>query len=312
MKPSNFIATHLISDEEFLYECRKHWMSLLPAFLTALAALILLFNVSSLTSLIPEAAPERSLIVRSAGWAVRIVALFLLYRAAKDLLVFFSTELGFTDRRLIGKVGFLRIRSLLTPLDKINHISATNGILGRFLRFGNVLVHTSSGQITYEQIAGHLDFINALMEQIAVWHQESPPGQGRRHAAGAGGGSAGPDTAPVRARPATADSGPRIPRAGWGGAEDASPALRDAPPGGRAADGPEARDSLSHGAHAAPRSPEPGPDTAGDGRGSPKSLIAICPNCQTPYSYQPMHAGRSSRCRKCGAPITAPPLSAQA
>ncbi|MDR3153934.1 MAG: PH domain-containing protein [Deltaproteobacteria bacterium] len=309
MKP--YILSHLNNGEELLYQCRKHWLSLLPAFLLTLAALVLLMNASNIASLVPEYPAA----MKAVKYFAAVFALALLYRAAKDYIVFFSTELAFTDRRLIGKVGFFRVRTLLTPLDKINHISATNGFLGRFLNFGNVLVHTSSGQITYEQIVGHLDFINALMDRIAVWHQEggaAAQGNGRRPTS---------PHAPFREQAGAqaqyhreAALGP--PRLARAETADERPVPRMAPPAETSPRAPMGAASKEPGAPS--RFPDP-PGTAGapfapDQTRIPagKLLQSACPFCQTTYSYQPSHAGMNSKCRKCGNTITFPLQGGQA
>lgn len=278
-------------------------MSLLPALLWFLAALVLLFNMSRLSAPFSE----YPIAVKLAELAVLVIGLAFFYKAAKDVLIFLTTELGFTDRRLIGKVGILRMRTLLTPLDKINHISATNGVLGRFLGFGNVLVHTSSGQITYEQIVNHTDFITSLMEQIAAWHQDAAVGH---PVARPETGVARPDPGVARREPAAAN-----PASGQG--RDAWTPLASAPV--PSAPGPAA----------APPDPEkdlrvppvqPGPSLAGkpkDPAGKPKEpagkgMVGHCPNCQAPYSYSPSHVGRTTTCRKCGTTLTIATKSATA
>ncbi|MDR2436636.1 MAG: PH domain-containing protein, partial [Endomicrobium sp.] len=118
-------------------EAKKHWLSLLPAFCYTLAAIILFFNMSNLASLFYYP-PLASTIVKV--W-IFLVVIFIAYRAACDYLIFFTSELCFTDQRLIGKTGILRVRTLLTPLNKINHIASSTGILGTFFHYGNIQVH---------------------------------------------------------------------------------------------------------------------------------------------------------------------------
>jgi membrane protein YdbS with pleckstrin-like domain/DNA-directed RNA polymerase subunit RPC12/RpoP len=309
----SYIADQLNSNEELLFQCRKHWMSLLPAFISALAALVLLANTSNFSGLVSE----YPVAVKSVEITVYVIALVLFWRTAKDVLIFLTTELAFTDRRLIGKVGIIRTRSLLTPLDKINHISALNGIFGRFLGFGNVLVHTSSGQITYEQIVNHSEFIKALMDQIAVWHQESQGGHGPASGPAASGvASVQPDDRePQPPRP------PAPPRRE--AAHAASPQVQptDSPPVQRSGVAPppvlrsprtESPESVGTPAKAPapPSAPTvqagPASEAGGDGGFTSPMLIAKCSNCQAPFSYQTSQAGKSFKCSKCGAPVIVP------
>lgn len=314
----SYIEDQLNSNEELLYVCRKHWMSLLPALIAALAAVVLLFNTSRLSALVSE----YPVAVRVVELTVYIIALVLFWRTAKDVLIFLTTELAFTDRRLIGKVGIIRTRSLLTPLDKINHISATNGLFGRFLGFGNVLVHTSSGQITYEQIVNHAVFIKALMDQIAVWHQESAVGRepGPRPAPV-------PETSPVpdagvpqssrsarRQEPAAASPPPPAAAPSQVPPRAPAPALAKdprTPPAPSPVPAPASAPRPQTAPASAPSVPGPAPPSAAGEEADPSepTLIGRCVSCQAQFSYQPSSAGKSFRCYKCGAPLTVPSKS---
>jgi membrane protein YdbS with pleckstrin-like domain len=147
-----------------------HWLSLIPAFFYIFMAFVLLMNLGNVAPYLPD----YPVVAQTAKIILLLLATLLLARAARDVLIFLTTELGFTDKLLLGKVGLWRVRTVLTPLNKINHVSTTIGFLGRFLGYGNVIIHSSSGQITYEQIASNLQFIAALMERI----ETAPGGQG--------------------------------------------------------------------------------------------------------------------------------------
>jgi membrane protein YdbS with pleckstrin-like domain len=317
----SYITSQLNTNEELLYVCRRHWMSLLPALLSVVCALALLLNSSKFTGLVDQYPAA----VSAVKVTVYLIAFVLFYRAAKDALIFLTTELGFTDRRLIGKVGSVRMRSLLTPLDKINHISATNGVFGRFLGFGNVLVHTSSGQITYEQIVNHSGFINALMDQIAVWHHEAGLGQ----ASGRGHGD-GPEANSPRQLPTPSPRDARVQAYAQAPVPAPVPpvAAPEPPPSSRPARAEAAGDLRAPGAgppdrdqnapvvsQAAAAALLPAPPAAPAAPQNPlapeadpaaTSLIGRCQNCQAPYSYTPAQAGRTSKCRNCGAPVIVP------
>ncbi len=55
-----------------------------------------------------------------------------------------SWEMGFTDRRLIKKVGFIRERSIDIPLNKINNVILRTGLFGRMMNIGRLHILTSS------------------------------------------------------------------------------------------------------------------------------------------------------------------------
>lgn len=49
-----------------------------------------------------------------------------------------TSELAITDRRLIGKVGFISRRTFDFPLDTVSSVQIDQGILGRIFNFGKL------------------------------------------------------------------------------------------------------------------------------------------------------------------------------
>lgn len=44
-----------------------------------------------------------------------------------------TTKLGFTNKRVVGKVGFIKKQSLDAPLNKINNVGVSQGLLVKYL-----------------------------------------------------------------------------------------------------------------------------------------------------------------------------------
>ncbi|MDR2351620.1 MAG: PH domain-containing protein [Deltaproteobacteria bacterium] len=158
----SYISLHLNSNEELLREARMHIFALLPALVWMIMVLIFLTKMTIFDTRFPDYQAE----LKAVKIFILLLAAYFFYLGAKDIIIYFSTELGFTDKRLLGKVGLFKIRSIVTPLNKINHISISQGFFGRIFGYGNILIFTSSGQITYQNIAHNLEFINSLTEQI--------------------------------------------------------------------------------------------------------------------------------------------------
>lgn len=79
-----------------------------------------------------------------------------------------STDLGVTNKRVIGKWGFISRRTIEQRLDKIEGVQVHQGILGRILNYGTIIVTGTGGSGTpIPNIANPLEFraaVNAAMD----------------------------------------------------------------------------------------------------------------------------------------------------
>ncbi|MDR2405709.1 MAG: PH domain-containing protein [Deltaproteobacteria bacterium] len=164
----SYVISHLNNNEALILEAKKHWFSLFPAVLQLFLAFVVMGLTGSIVSLF-GAIPMAPKIVRI---FLFILSFILVYSAFQNYFVYFSTELGFTDKRLIGKVGLFRVRTLLTPLNKINNVSGFSGFFGRLFKYGSVQIFSSSGQFVYEYVVNHDEFIVALLEQMDIYERD--------------------------------------------------------------------------------------------------------------------------------------------
>jgi uncharacterized membrane protein YdbT with pleckstrin-like domain len=246
---------------------KKHWFSLFPAVLQLLCALVVIFLSGHIVSLFGaiHAAPK---VIRI---FVFILAYILVYSAFQNYFIYFSTELGFTDKRLIGKVGLFRVRSLLTPLNKINNISGFSGFFGRIFKYGSIQVFSSSGQFVYDYVVNHDEFMIALLEQIDIYERDVLNHDPKSHA---------------RAAKAPSKESPELAKA-----EDKkildfernASLLGKAKGHSKKKDEPPQKDS---------KLKEENPP-------SEKTSISHCPFCKAPYTVTPEMDGRLSQCTKC-------------
>lgn len=79
-----------------------------------------------------------------------------------------STDLGVTNKRVIGKWGFISRRTIEQRLDKIEGVQVHQGIVGRILDYGTIIVTGTGGSGTpIPNIAQPLEFraaVNAAMD----------------------------------------------------------------------------------------------------------------------------------------------------
>lgn len=146
-----YVEKTMAVNEQMIYESKQHWVILLP------------FGIISLILVIAGLASIESMI----GMVV-IVPLIML----KPLINYFCTELGFSNHRLIGKLGLINTKTLDAPLNKINNISVSSGLLGKIFGYGTVHITTSSGAYAYKHVAKPEKFKLGLMAQVDKFDEE--------------------------------------------------------------------------------------------------------------------------------------------
>lgn len=80
---------------------------------------------------------------------------------------YITSEFAVTDKRVLGKVGFIERESDETLLSKIEAIAVDQGVLGRVLGFGTVTITGTGGtQEVFSGIAEPLEFRRQIQSQI--------------------------------------------------------------------------------------------------------------------------------------------------
>jgi uncharacterized membrane protein YdbT with pleckstrin-like domain len=79
---------------------------------------------------------------------------------------FATSEFAVTNKRVIIKVGILRRRTLELQLSKVEAVAVDQGILGRMLGYGNIVVTGTGGsKEPFKTIRGPLEFRRAVQTQ---------------------------------------------------------------------------------------------------------------------------------------------------
>lgn len=100
-------------------------------------------------------------------WVVLIVLLLELLILVWPFVARRSTELVITDKRLIAKYGVISVQSIEIRFDKIESVRVTQGLSGRLLNFGDIVVTgTGSTFDPIRNIANALQFRAALNQAM--------------------------------------------------------------------------------------------------------------------------------------------------
>ena len=149
----SYIENNLMEDESMVHLTRLHPIVLLTP------AMAVSFLAGTLT------------IVRDIQLVNLVVVCFLvvaLYRLLDRVLFYVTSEFGVTSKRVLGKTGFVRRRSLDIVLAKVEAIRLSQSILGRILNYGDLEVTGTGGtEEVLRFIPDPLLFRKSVQEQLA-------------------------------------------------------------------------------------------------------------------------------------------------
>jgi uncharacterized membrane protein YdbT with pleckstrin-like domain len=179
----SYLDDHLLTGEQIVYRARMHWI----IFGVAITVVVLGIALGILLEVIDNG-------YWYVGAAVAGIGLLL---AIGPAIRYISSEFAVTDKRVLGKVGFIERESDETLLSKVEAIGVDQGIMGRLLGFGTVTITGTGGtQEVFRTISQPLEFRRQIQTQVVALEE-------RR-------GVAGSAPAPA-ARPPEPD-GPRVER----------------------------------------------------------------------------------------------------
>ena len=149
----SYVHQHVMDDEEVVYQTHVHWIVFIPWFAVTIGILSILFFV-----------PNNEMIVL----IVRSIAGLFFMKATANLLLYWTSEYGVTSKRVLGKTGLIRIRSLDILLLKVEAIRLNQGLLGRILNFGDLIVTGTGGtmEVLYD-VPDPLTVRNLIQEQAS-------------------------------------------------------------------------------------------------------------------------------------------------
>ena len=115
-----YVDKILIEDEIIHFRAKKAWMALI---LIIIFMIFMVWLVSKIDTF---------------SFVITLVLLMLLI--FRVILAFISTELVLTNRRIIGKRGFILRNAIEFNLNQLESISISQPLLGRIIGFGNITI----------------------------------------------------------------------------------------------------------------------------------------------------------------------------
>lgn len=144
-----------MTGEKKIAVCRPHWSGFLGRII-----LCVIFLIVAISGLITH---EADMFI--AGLV--LAAIF----ALSILISCRSTYLKLTETKLIGHIGFIKSRTLSTPLSRVQDISLSNGLFGKILGYHTIMISsagTSGTEYIFRRMAKAKEFADAVQNAIVM------------------------------------------------------------------------------------------------------------------------------------------------
>ncbi|OGQ75194.1 MAG: hypothetical protein A3G94_05605 [Deltaproteobacteria bacterium RIFCSPLOWO2_12_FULL_60_16] len=157
-----YIDQNLMPGEKVVYQTRLHWI----VFLWPVLFLFIGTAVSVVVSVNDPGDIRREIGVFGPWFFFLSLAVLA---GLSPFITYYSSEFGVTNKRVVIKVGLIRRRTIETFLTKVEGIGVDQGILGRILDYGTIVVTgTGDTKEPFHKIDAPLQFRKRVHEQIAA------------------------------------------------------------------------------------------------------------------------------------------------
>ena len=149
----SYVDDHLLPGERVVYRAFIHKLSFLGPI-----ALAIILAIGGIVSLANADMP----IISIALFVAALLPLLWTY------ILYTSSEFAVTDKRVIIKIGFIQRRTVETMLSKVEGIEVNQGIVGRMLDYGTIVISGTGGtKETFRNIAAPLEFRRQVQGQLS-------------------------------------------------------------------------------------------------------------------------------------------------
>jgi uncharacterized membrane protein YdbT with pleckstrin-like domain len=153
-----YIDDNLMPGEQVVYRTHLHWIVFLRP-----SVILMLF----LVMLVVSSSGAPSTVGGVMGIVVTVLFLWFLVEGPVSLATYLTSEVGVTSKRVVLKVGWIRCKTEETELEKVESIGVDQGVIGRILGYGTVLVTGTGGsKAPFRRISHALEFRKQVYQQI--------------------------------------------------------------------------------------------------------------------------------------------------
>jgi uncharacterized membrane protein YdbT with pleckstrin-like domain len=164
-----YIDENLVIGEKVLYRTRLHWIVVIAPLI--FGSFFAILGLTFLVGGVVDLAKARSAGFAGVGFVVLLLGAAV---AAVGLWYRTSTEIAVTNRRVIIKTGLLTRNSIELMLAKVESVSINQGLTGRMLGYGTIVVRGSGGTAEpFSKIAKPLEFRRQVQQQIELSQEQA-------------------------------------------------------------------------------------------------------------------------------------------
>lgn len=138
-----YVNENLGKDEHVIYEAKLHWKFWVAPIIETIIMVYMALNVNDY------------------AWVAVVANLIRAY------FLYNSFEYVLTNKRVINKYGIIRRHVFELKLEKIESVRIDQGILGRILNYGSIIVLGTQSQSGLDEIANPIGFRTAFNNQTS-------------------------------------------------------------------------------------------------------------------------------------------------
>ena len=178
----NYIESNLRKEEQVVVRAKISWLTLVAPALLAIVAWVGAFVLmGKLKGMGNDSLTE------AFTYILLILAFLFTLPLIKRALINATTHLAVTNKRVIGKVGVLKIDTIDYPVDKIDNVSYNAGFFGNVFKYATVQIGSVSGEKKQIAAIGNAqEFKNCVTDAIEKHAEEARKAQAAEIAAAMG------------------------------------------------------------------------------------------------------------------------------
>lgn len=177
---SSYVTANLMPGERVVHTTRLHWIVFVRPIFGVIAFVVLVFVVRAVTPDIIEkrlaatefpTAENIDQISDIIQWSLLGAAGASFLLLVSKLISFLTSEFAVTNKRVIVKVGFIWRRALDLMLRKIESVHVEQGVFGRLLDYGTLIICGSGGtREPFSTVSAPIEFRNISQGQAERLH----------------------------------------------------------------------------------------------------------------------------------------------
>jgi uncharacterized membrane protein YdbT with pleckstrin-like domain len=153
-----YIEQNLMPGEQVIYRAKLHWIVFLSPIILGLVGVVIL---------LPGLANSDMQALGGCGGGILLLLAAL--SGVSAVISYTTSEFALTNKRVLVKVGFIRRHSLELLLTKVEGVGVDQGILGRMLGYGTIVVTGTGGtKEPFKNIVDPLEFRKRVQSQISA------------------------------------------------------------------------------------------------------------------------------------------------